>query len=103
MISEQGNTPSRVGDPGQSALTDQNPPFSHKTLRHSVEESLDNYFAELDGQIVNDLYDLFLSEVEAPLLEVVLKQTGNNQSKTASMLGLNRGTLRKKLKKYGLL
>ena len=78
-------------------------PASRKTLRSSIEEALDSYFEELDGHPANDLYELFLSEVEAPLLEAVLRQTGNNQSKTASMLGLNRGTLRKKLKKYGLL
>ncbi len=91
-------TESRVGNSSAESRSS-----SRKTLRSSIEEALDSYFEELDGQIVNDLYELFLSEVEAPLLEAVLKHTGNNQSKTASMLGLNRGTLRKKLKKYGLL
>lgn len=74
-----------------------------QTLRSSVKEALESYFAQLDGQRVTDLYALFLAEVEAPLLECVLKYTGNNQSKTAELLGLNRGTLRKKLKKYGYL
>jgi Fis family transcriptional regulator len=74
-----------------------------QTLRSSVEKALESYFTQLDGQMVTDLYELFLSEVEAPLLECVLRHAGNNQSKAATLLGLNRGTLRKKLKKYGYL
>ena len=57
----------------------------------------------MDDQQETDLYELVLTEVEAPLIESVLEFTGNNQSQTASILGLNRGTLRKKLHKYGLL
>jgi Fis family transcriptional regulator len=44
-----------------------------------------------------------LSEVEAPLLEKVMEYTSDNQTRASTMLGLNRGTLRKKLKQYGLL
>ncbi|MBE02526.1 DNA-binding transcriptional regulator Fis [Marinobacter lutaoensis] len=73
------------------------------TLRDSVEVALKNYFAQLDGAPVTDVYQLVLSEVEAPLLEQVMKYTRNNQTKASTMLGLNRGTLRKKLKQYGLL
>ena len=54
-------------------------------------------------QAVTNLYDLFLAEVEAPLLECVLRFTGNNQSQTAQILGMNRGTLRKKLLRYRLI
>ncbi|NWO05702.1 MAG: DNA-binding transcriptional regulator Fis [Alteromonadaceae bacterium] len=73
------------------------------TLRDSVEVALTNYFEQLDGAPVSDVYQLVLSEVEAPLLEQVMKYTRNNQTKASTMLGLNRGTLRKKLKQYGLL
>ncbi len=73
------------------------------TLRDSVEQALENYFAQLDGAPVKDVYNMVLSEVEAPLLEQVLKYTRNNQTKASVLLGLNRGTLRKKLKQYGLL
>lgn len=73
------------------------------TLRDDVEKALSNYFAQLDGAPVTDVYQLVLSEVEAPLLEQVLKYTRNNQTKASVLLGLNRGTLRKKLKQYGLL
>lgn len=73
------------------------------TLRDEVEKALSNYFAQLDGAPVTDVYQLVLTEVEAPLLEQVLKYTRNNQTKASVLLGLNRGTLRKKLKQYGLL
>ena len=73
------------------------------TLRDSVEHALENYFEQLDGAPVNDVYQLVLSEVEAPLLEKVMEYTNDNQTRASEMLGLNRGTLRKKLKQYGLL
>ena len=73
------------------------------TLRDCVETTLKNYFDQLDGTPVSDVYQLVLSEVEAPLLEQTLRYTRNNQTKASILLGLNRGTLRKKLKQYGLL
>ena len=74
-----------------------------QTLRDSVEKAMNNYFAHLDGQEVTDVYEMVLSEVEAPLLETVMAYVKGNQTKAAILLGLNRGTLRKKLKQYGLL
>lgn len=74
-----------------------------QSLRDCVEKSMDNYFRHLDGQPVTDVYDMVLAEVEAPMLEIVMKHTRHNQTKAAQVLGLNRGTLRKKLKQYGLL
>lgn len=76
---------------------------SASTLADAVQEAVDRYISTMDDQPVTDLYELVLSEIEAPLLDYVLKHTDNNQSKTAVILGLNRGTLRKKLKKYGML
>ncbi len=82
-----------------------NPPGinPHQSLRDYVENAVNNYFQHLDGQDVTNVYDMVLSEVETPLLEVVMKYTRHNQTKAAEVLGLNRGTLRKKLKQYGLL
>jgi Fis family transcriptional regulator len=74
-----------------------------QSLRDAVDQAMENYFRHLDGQIVTDVYDMVLSEIEAPMLEVVMKYTRHNQTRAAHMLGLNRGTLRKKLKRYGLL
>jgi len=66
---------------------------NNNTLRDCVEATLVNYFAQLDGAPVTDVYQLVLTEVEAPLLEQVMKYTRNNQTKASVMLGLNRGTL----------
>ena len=78
-------------------------PDAQDTLRNCVRRSLTEYFANLEGETVNDLYQVVLAEVEVPLLEKVLEHTRGNQTRAAAMLGLNRGTLRKKLKQYGLL
>ncbi|MFK0570961.1 DNA-binding transcriptional regulator Fis [Endozoicomonas sp.] len=91
-----------VNDHGGSLSTTSQIPES-QTLRDSVEKSMNNYFAHLDGQDVTDVYQMVLSEVEAPLLETVMAYVKGNQTRAATLLGLNRGTLRKKLKQYGLL
>jgi Fis family transcriptional regulator len=80
-------------------------PSDQKTqpLRDHVEKALRNYFAHLDGQEVTEVYEMVLSEIEAPLLETVMEYTRNNQTKASVLLGLNRGTLRKKLKQYNLI
>ena len=76
---------------------------SAQSLASSVEEAVKGYLNTMADEQVTELYELVLSEVEVPLIESVLQFTNNNQSQTASILGLNRGTLRKKLRKYGLL
>ena len=75
----------------------------HATLAESVRECVEQYISAMGDEEISNLYELVLSEVEAPLIQSVLDSTHNNQSKTALMLGLNRGTLRKKLRKYGML
>lgn len=76
---------------------------SRDTLRNCVRRSLNDFFYNLDGENVSELYNTVLAEMEIPLLEKVLEHTRGNQTRAADMLGLNRGTLRKKLKQYGLL
>ena len=49
-----------------------------------------------------DVYQLVPNEVEPPLLDAVMKFANNNQSKAARILGMNRTTLRTKLKKYNI-
>lgn len=85
------------------AKTQQLEPLGHGTLRDHVDRALANYFAHLEGHPVDNVYELVLSEIEPPLLERVLKYTNRNQTRASVILGLNRGTLRKKLKMYGLL
>ena len=67
-----------------------------------VEEALINYFDDLKGQDTSDLYELVISQVEKPLFEIVLNQYNGNISRTAQTLGLNRGTVLGRLKKYGI-
>ncbi len=74
-----------------------------KPLRHHTEDALKSYFDRLNGHSPGDLYDLVLGEVEKPLLKTVMSYSRGNQSKAAGILGINRGTLRKKLKQYSLL
>ena len=74
-----------------------------QSLRACVETTMENYFRHLDGQPVSDVYNMVLAEIETPLLEVIMKHTRQNQTKASEILGLNRGTLRKKLKQYDLL
>ncbi len=71
-------------------------------LSQCIQASLTNYFEDLDGHAPGNLYEIVLTEIEKPLLEVVMQQAGDNVTKAAEILGLNRGTLRKKLQKYGL-
>lgn len=80
------------------------PPMEPLSLRQAVERSMALYLADVedDDDLVTNLYDLVLREVELPLIQSVLTFTNGNQSRTATMLGLNRGTLRKKMKLYGL-
>jgi Fis family transcriptional regulator len=67
-------------------------------LSYQVAESLHHYFNYLDGAIPVNLYDLILAEMEIPLLKIVLAKCKGNESKTAKLLGVSRGTLRKKIK-----
>ncbi|HYK24743.1 MAG TPA: DNA-binding transcriptional regulator Fis [Steroidobacteraceae bacterium] len=71
-------------------------------LRTHAERALTEYFASLNGHRPARLYDLVLREVEEPLLRAVLSYTEGNQVRAAGILGINRGTLRKKLRLHGL-
>lgn len=69
-------------------------------ISEAVQLALENYFAQMNGHKVDRLYDLVINEVEKPLLECVMYHCRGNQTKAATVLGINRGTLRKKLKQY---
>ncbi len=86
------------GDPALTTLLD-----SGRTLSQCVHTAMDTFFTHLDGQPANELYNLVMNEVEGALLTEVMRHTRDNQSKASEILGLNRGTLRKKLKQHDLL
>ena len=74
----------------------------NKPLSSLTDECLVTYFENLNGHKPGDLYQLVMGEVEKPLFRAVLIYTNGNQSEAADILGINRGTLRKKLKDYKL-
>lgn len=74
----------------------------NQPLREYVKQAIQNYFRHLEGHTPSNLYDLVLEEIEPPFLEVVMRQVRGNQCKAAILLGISRGTLRKKLKIYKL-
>ncbi|WP_304986062.1 DNA-binding transcriptional regulator Fis [Coxiella-like endosymbiont] len=76
------------------------PVTTGQSFASSVQQSLQNYFAHLDGHDPANLYNMVLAEMEVPLLKVVMRYTNGNQSKAAKILGISRGTLRKKLAIY---
>ena len=71
-------------------------------LGDCVRDALGRYFEALDGHECRDLFSLVMREVEQPLLEAVLAHCGGSRTKAALMLGIHRGTLRKKLQQYEL-
>ena len=89
--------------PGGIGITEHVDTSEGKPLNHHVKQSIERYFRELNGAQPASVYDMVLREVERPLLEVVMQQTNGNQSRAAEVLGINRNTLRKKLKFYQLI
>ena len=77
--------------------------MSKKFIEECVRTSLDGYLRDLRGTEPAGMYAMMINVVEKPLLEVVMRQVDNNQSKAAQWLGLNRNTLRKKLLEHKLL
>ncbi|GBG13188.1 Fis family transcriptional regulator, factor for inversion stimulation protein [Novimethylophilus kurashikiensis] len=71
-------------------------------LSACVRQALDDYFRDLDGEPPHAVYDMLISCVEKPMLESIMHRTSGNQSKAAEILGLNRNTLRKKLKQHNI-
>ena len=72
-------------------------------LRECVVNSLNAYFDQVGNNNVTNVYDLVMAEVEIPLFRTVLENTRYNQSRAAKVLGMSRGTLRKKLRQHGML
>ena len=76
---------------------------NNPNIEECVRSSLEIYFRDLGGESPNDMYDMLVRLVEKPLLEVVMQQADQNQSRAAQWLGLNRNTLRKKLVDHQML
>ena len=77
-------------------------PTKEKPFSLCVTKSLKRYLKDLNGETPASLYDMVISQVEKPLLEIIMERADQNQSRAAQMLGINRNTLRKKLRDHGL-
>lgn len=65
-----------------------------------VRRSLKRYFKDMNGEEPTNVYQMVISEIEKPLLEIVMEQSESNQTRASRVLGINRNTLRKKLRQY---
>lgn len=75
----------------------------NQPLRECVSEAVDEFFTVLDGHDCTGLFGMVMREVEVPLLRSVLEYTDGNQTRASEILGINRSTLRKKLRQHKLL
>lgn len=75
----------------------------HMTISECIRLNLDKFFEDLEGENAKSVYDMVLSAVERPMLEVVMEKANMNQTVASEMLGINRNTLRKKLQQHGLI
>lgn len=72
-------------------------------IARTVRRALEGYFRDLDGERPCALHEVVMASVEMPLLEYVMHRAQGNQTHAAELLGMNRNTLRKRLKVYGLI
>jgi len=77
--------------------------MSKKHIEACIRESLETYFKDLRGAEPHNVYDMVMQVVEKPLLDVVMQQADQNQSRAAEWLGINRNTLRRKLLEHKLI
>ncbi len=74
--------------------------INENEIARCVRNAVEGYFNDLEGEKPHPIYDLVISSVEKPLIEMVIEQAGGNQTRAAEVLGINRNTLRKKMKQY---
>jgi Fis family transcriptional regulator len=76
--------------------------MNENDIARCVRKAIDGYFRDLDGEEPSAIYEMVIGCIEKPLIEVVLHKAEGNQTRAAEMLGMNRNTLRKKMKQHGL-
>ena len=92
MIQTPVNTTTTVAEEGQI-----------QPMSFYVSRGMSRYYSSLGDAQPVEVYEMWLEQTEAPLLKATMEYCGGNQTRAAKILGLSRGTLRKKLKKYDLL
>jgi Fis family transcriptional regulator, factor for inversion stimulation protein len=76
---------------------------SRKVIDDCIRAALEQYFEDLRGTEPHAVHDMILKAVEKPMLDVVMRHAEGNQSKAAEWLGINRNTLRRKLRDHRLI
>jgi Fis family transcriptional regulator, factor for inversion stimulation protein len=76
--------------------------INENEMARFVRRAIEGYFKDLDGERARGVYDMVINCVEKPLLESILHRVQGNQTHAAQMLGINRNTLRKKMKAHGI-
>ncbi|MBC7945849.1 MAG: Fis family transcriptional regulator [Burkholderiales bacterium] len=71
-------------------------------IARCVRAAVDSYLRDLEGEKPGALYEMVINCVEKPLIEVILQKVEGNQTQAAELLGINRNTLRKKIKAHGI-
>lgn len=82
------------------ALSTSSTTTQEQGLQELVYNLVNRFLAENKSKNIDDLYDMILSEVEPPLLQAVMEKRRGNQLQAAKILGISRGTIRKKLQRY---
>lgn len=94
----------RVAQPQEAKVsTRKSSATGQQTLRDCLCGHLQGYLDQLGDEVPGGLYELVISEIEAPLFEHVLRHTNGNISLAADLLGIHRSTLRRKLVRHGLI
>lgn len=76
--------------------------INESDVARCVRKAIDGYFRDLDGEKPSAVYEMVIQCVEKPLLEIVLQRAEGNQTQAAEILGINRSTLRKKMRAHGI-
>ncbi len=87
---------------GNANIAENKPEEPTRPLTENVAISITKFLNNPENADTDNLYEIVLSEVERPLFTKVMQHVRGNQTKAAKLMGINRGTLRKKLKMYGL-
>ena len=74
--------------------------INENEIARCVRKAVEEYFNDLDGEKPHAIYDIVIRSVEKPQIEMVVEQSGGNQTRAAELLGINRNTLRNKMKQY---
>ncbi len=75
----------------------------NSAIDDAVRGSLERYFLSLEGAQAREVYDMVINAVERPMLQLIMQRADGNQLKASEILGINRNTLRKKLKAHGMI